>query len=25
VQISATQPMTAVVSVIEHNDVIQGG
>ena len=25
VQISATQPMTAVVSVIEHNDVIKGG
>jgi len=25
VQISATQPMTAVVSVIEHNDIIQGG
>ena len=25
IQISASQAMTAVVSVIEHNDVIQGG
>ena len=25
IQVSATQPMTAVVSVIEHNDIIQGG
>lgn len=25
IQIKATQPMTAVVSVIEHNDVIRGG
>ena len=25
VQVSASQPMTAVVSVIEHNDIIKGG
>jgi hypothetical protein len=25
IQISATQPMTAIVSVIEHNDIIKGG
>ena len=25
VQISSTQPMTAVISVIEYNDIIQGG
>ena len=25
IQISATQSMTAIVSVIEHNDIIQGG
>lgn len=25
IQISSTQPMTAIVSVIEHNDIIKGG
>lgn len=25
IQISASQPMTAIVSVVEYNDIIQGG
>lgn len=25
IQVSATHPMTAIVSVVEYNDIIQGG